>query len=105
VLCGATHLDKTRRGEQGPAAIITSHGAAFADGRGAVPPNPAGTAPAGMIRLPTASVIVAEAESVDGLAGPFFIRNPGEISRPAECVKRCESGPASDRRHAHGVSG
>lgn len=39
-----------------PAAIITSHGAGFAGGRGAVPPNPADTAPFGMILLPAASV-------------------------------------------------
>ena len=32
-----------------PAAIITSHGAGFAGGGGAVPPNPAETAPFGMI--------------------------------------------------------
>jgi len=38
-----------------------------------------------------ADVIGVEAELVDGLTGPFFIRNPGEISRPGECVKRWES--------------
>jgi hypothetical protein len=37
-----------------------------------------------------ADVIVVEAKLVDGLACPFFIRNPDEISRPGECVKRCE---------------
>ena len=31
-----------------------------------------------------ADVIVVEAELVDGLTSPFFIRNPGEISRPGE---------------------
>jgi hypothetical protein len=51
-----------------PAAIITSQGAGFA------------------------GVIVVEAELVDGLACPFFIRNPDEISRPGECAKRGESG-------------
>jgi hypothetical protein len=39
-----------------------------------------------------AGVIVVEAKLVDGLACPFFIQNPDEISRPGECVKRCESG-------------
>jgi hypothetical protein len=32
-----------------------------------------------------AGVIVVEAKLVDGLACPFFIRNPDEISRPGEC--------------------
>jgi len=39
-----------------------------------------------------ADVIVVEAELVDGLTGSFFIRNPGEVSRPGECVKRWKSG-------------
>jgi hypothetical protein len=33
-----------------------------------------------------------ESKLVDGLACPFFILNPDEISGQEECVKRCESG-------------
>ena len=52
-----------------------------------------------------ADVIVVAAELVDGLTRPFFIRDPDEIARSGECVKRWENGPASDRRDAQDVSG
>ena len=49
--CYAGRRNRTRPAavSRAPAAIITSHGAGFAGGCGAVPPNPAEAAPFGMI--------------------------------------------------------